>query len=206
MPAETEPSSPDPTLDILVPRTTWRATAVAVVAVGVLVLAGVVGAGSRVSLATGGGSSSLLPDRRVELTTDVVASGWPGLTLAELTPPVGARLVHVWAVPASEVPSGDLGQRSVVGVAEASGLPDSLPVRLAPGQHYQLVTLLEITDCAAYAVSGEGQGWVVDPAPDPHAAVAHLRTALGTRADVPLLASMWTADDLAQYSSCPAAP
>ena len=201
MPADTVPSSPDPTLDALVPRTTWRAAVAVALAVGVLVAAGVVGAWSRVSLTTSGGGSSLLPDRQVEVVSDVVPRGGPGLALVDLTPPVGARVVHVWAVPGGELPSGDLGQGGAVRAAEASGVRDSLPVRLSPGQHYQLVVLLEITDCVAYAVTEEGQGPFSGP--DPHATEAHLRTSVGTRAEVPLVPSvMWTADDLARYSGC----
>lgn len=209
----TTPAAPprDPSLAVLVPRPTpWRHAVVAVVAIALLVVVGLVGVSTRITVADGGGASQVMPDGRILEDHHVVATGWPGLTMTSTTSSPGARLVAAWLVPASaQIVTADGSVATLVDTLEQHGQQYRLPRAVEPGVEYDLVLSSEVVSCGALASGASpGGGYSSSvgttglPA-DPSAPTAHLRTSLGTHLDAALFWTGWDRDTLETYGSCP---
>ncbi|MCB2174371.1 MAG: hypothetical protein KQH57_01045 [Actinomycetales bacterium] len=209
----TTPAAPvqDPSLAALVPRPSpWRNAAAFVLGLALLVAVGVVGVQTRISLSDRGGGSSLEPDGRILEEHDIVATGWPGLTMTSVTPTPSTRLVDAWLVPrAARLATPDDSVAALVDTLEQDGAQYRLPRAVEPGLEYRLVLDTRIVSCASYAAATDptlapDTTTAADGSPvDPGAPRVHLRTALGTQLDAAVFSSTWSLDDLETYTACP---
>lgn len=194
----------DPSLLALVPRPSPARNAVVASTGLALVLAvGWLGTYAQVAGESSEASSSLEPAGVVVEEHILVSSGWPGLRLTEIDPPVGARLTDAWLVPAATtaIPVSVSASELLSALVDVEHFTGNQPV--SPGERYRLVLRLEITDCSAYTEDEAGDGPGDGLGPDPHATTVQLRTALGGRGTVELTAIGWTRDDVEQWSACP---
>lgn len=195
----------DPSLDALVPRSSRRRDIMVVfAAVALLILVGWLGVYGRVGATTAGWSAALQPDRRVVLMWQLETTGVPGLRATALTAPAGTRLTGAWLIPLSH-PLAQLDRAepyNVEALQRTEAGEFALPAAAGVGD-FQLVAVLEISDCATFAVpTGEAEGPVDTDGPVAPSPTLTLRTALGASAGVELPGTGWTAAELAEYAGC----
>jgi hypothetical protein len=149
----------DPTLEALVPRGSWRRSAVLVV-LGVVLLVALWAALPRLmpTVTTDGGmASEFAAEGREVAVIDLVPEAWGGVTVRSVEDVAGAHVVGAWAYPGavsfdSPMPEGLSSTDFLATLVQDS---DRLPRTLPPGQPATLVVLWQIDSCQ---VASRGTG------------------------------------------------